>query len=157
MQSEQTAASFRERLQSDSEIMFGETLERVQQTACLLENTTVAAMEARVRRGAEELMESTGAHLQQLAQENLDFVSEQLAERQKQFTGEMSQALHCTFDELVEASSARLRKLADDSLDLIAGQLAARQKLLISDTTKAFRQKIGEILVTLQNGAAENT
>jgi hypothetical protein len=102
-------------------------------------------------------MESTGAHLQQLAQENLDCVSEQLAERQKQFTGEMSQALQCTFDELVEASSARLRKLADDSLGLIAGQLAARQKLLISDTTKAFRQKIGEILVTLQNGAAENT
>ena len=151
-QSEQLAAGFAERLQGDADLVLGEMLERVQQTAGLLENTTVAAVQARVQNGTQELVETTAAQLRQLAQENLDLVSKQLAERQQQFTGEISAALHHTFDELVEVSSAKVRKITDDSLDLITDQLATRQKLLIDDTTKAFRQKVGEILVMLQNG-----
>lgn len=84
-------------------------------------------------------------------------MSKQLGERQQQFTAEISAALHRTFDELVEASSARVRKMTDDSLELITDQLASRQKLLVDDTTKAFRQKVGEILVMLQNGSAESS
>jgi len=56
----------------------------------------------------------------------------------------------------VEASTARMRKITDDSLALITDQLTTRRKLLIDDTTKAFRQKVAEILVMLQNGSGEN-
>ena len=156
-QSEQIVAGFGERLQSDAEVVLSEVLERVEQTAGLLENTTVAAVQARVQKGTQELVETTAAELRHLAQENLDLVSKQLAERQQQFTDEISAALHRTFDELVEASSARLRKMTDDSLDLITDQLATRQKLLIDDTTKAFRLKVSEILVMLQNGSEESS
>jgi hypothetical protein len=155
-QSEQISAGFAEKLQNDADVVFSEALDRVQQTAGLLENTTVAAVQARVQKGTQDLVETTAAELQQLAQENLDLVSKQLAERQLQFTGEISAALHRTFDELVEASSARVQKLTDDSLNLITDQLATRQKMLIDDTTKAFRHKVGEILVMLQNGSGEN-
>ena len=82
-------------------------------------------------------------------------MSKQLAERQQQFTSEISAALHHTLDELVEASTARMRKTTDDSLTLITDQLSTRRKLLIDDTTKAFRQKVGDILVMLQNGSEE--
>ena len=133
-----------------------EVLERVQQTAGLLENTTGAAVQARVQKGTQELVETTAVQLRQLAQENLDLVSKQLADRQQQFTDEISAALHRTFDELVEASSAKVRKMTDDSLDLVTEQLATRQKLLIDDTTQAFRQKVGEILVMLQHGSGES-
>jgi hypothetical protein len=137
--------------------VLSEVLERVQQTAGLLENTTVAAVQTRVQKGTQELVETTAAELRQLAQENLDLVSKQLAERQQQFTGEISAALHHTFDELVTASSAKVRKITEDSLDLITDQLATRQKMLIDDTTKALRQKVGEILVMLQNSSDESS
>ena len=155
-QSEQIAAGFAEKLQNDADVVLSEALDRVQQTAALLENTTVAALQARVQKGTQDLVETTAAELRHLARENLDLVSKQLAERQQQFTGEISAALRRTFDELVEASSARVQKLTDDSLNLITDQLATRQKLLIDDTTKAFRHKVGEILVMLQNGSGEN-
>ena len=155
-QSEQISAGFAEKLQNDADVVFSEALDRVQQTAALLENTTVAALQARVQKGTQDLVETTAAELRHLARENLDLVSKQLAERQQQFTGEISAALRRTFDELVEASSARVQKLTDDSLNLITDQLATRQKLLIDDTTKAFRHKVGEILVMLQNGSGEN-
>ena len=102
------------------------------------------------------MVDTTAAQLQQLGQSTVDFESDQLDERQKQFTTEMSEALHHTFDALVEGSVARLRKLTDDSLDLFTEELTNRQKLPISDTSHTFRQKIGEILAMLQNGSGEN-
>lgn len=57
--------------------------------------------------------------------------------------------------ELFEDSAAKLRKLAEDSVQLIAAQLAKKQEQLISDTEKAFRQKIGDMLMMLQGGSAK--
>jgi Tfp pilus assembly protein PilZ len=156
-QAEQIVAGFGERLHNDADVVLSEVLDRVQQTSRLLENTTVAAVQAKVQKGTQDLVETTAVQLRQLAQENLDMVAKQFAERQQQFTGELSAALRRTFDELVEASSAKVRKLTDDSLNLITDQLATRQRLLIDDTTKAFRQKVGEILAMLQNGSGEST
>ncbi len=155
--SEPVAGSITERLQSDADVALSGALERAEQTARLLEDTTVAALQVRVQKGAQELVENTAAQLRQLAQENLNLVSEQLAERQRQLTSEMSEALHHTFDELAEASSARLRRLSDDNLDIISARLATQQRLLISDTAQAFRQKIGEILVMLEKVSGENS
>ena len=84
---------------------------------------TVVTVQTGVQKGTQELVETTTAELRQLAQENGDLVSKQLAEGQQQFTGEISAALHHTLDELVEASTARMRKITDDSLALITDQL----------------------------------
>ena len=84
---------------------------------------TVVTVQTGVQKGTQELVETTTAELRQLAQENVDLVSKQLAKGQRQFTGEISAALHHTLDELVEASTARMRKITDDSLALITDQL----------------------------------
>jgi hypothetical protein len=101
-QSEQVAAGFTDKLQNDADEVMSEVLERVQQTARLLEGTTVAAVQAGIQKGTQELVDTMATQLRQLGQSTMALVSEQLAETQKRFTTEMSESLHRNFDELMD-------------------------------------------------------
>lgn len=154
-QGDQISAAAVEKLRGDANGVLSDALEQGKQTARSFQDTTVEAAQENARRSTRGLVETTAAELRRLAQENLNLVSEQLAERQQQFTSDMSRALGHMFEELVATSSAKLRQITDNGLERIAQELAERQKLLINDTTRTFRQKISEILLSLQNGSTD--
>jgi hypothetical protein len=113
--------------------------------------------------------ESLRVELEQAGQEAQSRLQESAAQMEQESAARLEERMRLSFDQQmasildrvqssrveIEASLSQLQETQRE-LHTSLEESATRQKLLIDDTTKAFRQKVGEILVMLQHGSGES-
>lgn len=136
--------------QKDSDHLSHQTVAAMQQKSDEILRAASGALSeqaASAQGSLQTLITSSSAELRRTAEQAMQQASDQFADRQKALLTEAADNLRHTVDGLIESAGSQMRGLAEANLQRIDQQLAAKQKAFVEETVKAFREKLGEILM----------
>jgi len=153
-QPEIVSAAALERVQQSSERLTEHFCNRLRENAEILESGALDSLQAKAQKMADELSDASAAQLRQFSEDNWELFKEQLIESQNQAMSDTTEILRKAASDAAQDSATNWRRLVDNHLHDVEEQLEIRKQLFVRGIESAFRQKIGEILTLVMNGAA---